>query len=103
MAPEGTPAHARGTKARRHGPSDMGRLAWGAWHGRREAGHFRPVTPATTTMADVQRVTREVFGHDRLFPGQEEAVRAVLEGRDVLLVSATGSGKSLTYQVAGVV
>jgi ATP-dependent DNA helicase RecQ len=54
-------------------------------------------------MADVQRVTREVFGHDRLFPGQEEAVRAVLEGRDVLLVSATGSGKSLTYQVAGVV
>src|SRR3954451_5243553 len=81
----------------------MGRVAWGAWHGRRAAGHFRPVTPATTTMADVQRVTREVFGHDRLFPGQEEAVRAVLEGRDVLLVSATGSGKSLTYQVAGVV
>ena len=48
-------------------------------------------------------MTREVFGHDDLLPGQEEAVSAVLEGRDVLLVSATGSGKSLTYQVAGVV
>ena len=54
-------------------------------------------------MTEVRRVTREVFGHDDLFPGQEEAVSAVLEGRDVLLVSATGSGKSLTYQVAGVV
>jgi ATP-dependent DNA helicase RecQ len=54
-------------------------------------------------MTEVRRVTRDVFGHEDLFPGQEEAVSAVLEGRDVLLVSATGSGKSLTYQVAGVV
>jgi ATP-dependent DNA helicase RecQ len=54
-------------------------------------------------MTDARRVVREVFGHDDLFPGQAEAVAAVLEGRDVLLVSATGSGKSLTYQVAGVV
>jgi ATP-dependent DNA helicase RecQ len=54
-------------------------------------------------MTDARRVTREVFGHDDLFPGQREAVEGVLEGRDVLFVSATGSGKSLTYQVAGVV
>src|SRR3954470_3276723 len=54
-------------------------------------------------MTDARRVTREVFGHEDLFPGQREAVEGVLEGRDVLLVSATGSGKSLTYQVAGVV
>jgi ATP-dependent DNA helicase RecQ len=54
-------------------------------------------------MSEARRVTREVFGHDDLFPGQNEAVEAVLEGRDVLFVSATGSGKSLTYQVAGVV
>src|SRR3954454_890679 len=79
---------------------------WGpvGGHGHPTAGHLRPVTAAsTTTMADVRRVTRDVFGHDRLFPGQEQAVRALLEGRDVLFVSATGSGKSLTYQVAGVV
>ena len=44
----------------------------------------------------------EVFGHTDLHPGQEEAMEAVLEGRDVLLVSPTGSGKSLAYQVPGV-
>src|SRR3954471_20704586 len=65
-------------------------------------GHHQPVT-APATMTDARRVTREVFGHDELLPGQREAVEAVLEGRDVLFVSATGSGKSLTYQVAGVV
>jgi ATP-dependent DNA helicase RecQ len=42
------------------------------------------------------------FGHSRLLPGQEETMRALLDGHDVLLVSPTGSGKSLTYQVAGV-
>jgi ATP-dependent DNA helicase RecQ len=43
-----------------------------------------------------------VFGHRSLLPGQEEAICALLDGHDVLLVSPTGSGKSLTYQVAGV-
>ncbi|WP_110180762.1 RecQ family ATP-dependent DNA helicase [Nocardioides solisilvae] len=46
--------------------------------------------------------TREHFGHDSLLPGQAEAVGALLDGRDVLLVSPTGSGKSLTYQLSGV-
>jgi ATP-dependent DNA helicase RecQ len=54
------------------------------------------------TLDDARRVTREVFGHDDLFPGQAEAIEALLGGRDVLLVSATGSGKSLAYQVPGV-
>lgn len=45
---------------------------------------------------------REHFGHDSLLPGQADAVGALLEGRDVLLVSPTGSGKSLTYQLSGV-
>jgi ATP-dependent DNA helicase RecQ len=42
------------------------------------------------------------FGHSTLLPGQEQTMRALLDGHDVLLVSPTGSGKSLTYQVAGV-
>jgi len=50
----------------------------------------------------VRRAAAEVFGHDRLLPGQERAVLAALEGRDVLLVSPTGSGKSLVYQLLGV-
>jgi ATP-dependent DNA helicase RecQ len=51
---------------------------------------------------DVRRLARDVFGHGELRPGQEEAVTALLDGRDVLLVSPTGSGKSFPYQVAGV-
>src|SRR3954453_16957194 len=58
--------------------------------------------PVTPTLDDALRVTREVFGHEDLFPGQREAIEGVLEGKDVLFVSATGSGKSLTYQVPGV-
>ncbi|GAB3993176.1 RecQ family ATP-dependent DNA helicase [Nocardioides marmoraquaticus] len=50
---------------------------------------------------DVARVAHEDFGHDRLLAGQEETVAALVDGRDVLLVSPTGSGKSLTYLVAG--
>ncbi len=41
----------------------------------------------------------ELFGFDRFRRGQEEAVRAALEDRDVLVVMPTGSGKSLCYQL----
>lgn len=37
------------------------------------------------------------FGHDRFRPGQEELVRALLEGRDALGLLPTGGGKSLAY------
>jgi ATP-dependent DNA helicase RecQ len=49
---------------------------------------------------DVRRLAQEHLGHDRLRPGQEEAVRAVLDGRDTLVVMPTGSGKSAVYQLA---
>jgi len=56
----------------------------------------------TTHSARVREAARRRFGHRELLPGQEEAVVALLEGRDVLLVAPTGAGKSLAYQLAGV-
>jgi ATP-dependent DNA helicase RecQ len=42
---------------------------------------------------------RERFGFPDFRPGQREACEAALEGRDVLVVMPTGSGKSLCYQL----
>ena len=55
--------------------------------------------PSNATQA--RSIAEELFGHESLLPGQEESIVALLEGHDVLLISPTGSGKSLTYQVAG--
>ncbi|NPD05387.1 ATP-dependent DNA helicase RecQ [Nocardioides sp. zg-1308] len=54
-----------------------------------------------TRSARVREAAAHHFGHESLLPGQEEAVSALLDGHDVLLVAPTGAGKSLTYQLAG--
>ena len=41
----------------------------------------------------------ERFGHSDFRPGQWEAMRTVLGGRDALVVMPTGSGKSIVYQL----
>lgn len=61
------------------------------------------MTPPRSAHRQVRDTAREVFGHASLLPGQAEAAGALLDGHDVLLVSPTGSGKSLVYQVAGAV
>ena len=49
---------------------------------------------------DLHAPLRELFGFEGFRPGQEDVVRAALSGRDTLAIMPTGSGKSLTYQLA---
>jgi len=48
---------------------------------------------------DLHSLLREHFSHDTFRPGQEQIVRRLLAGRDVLAVLPTGAGKSLVYQL----
>jgi ATP-dependent DNA helicase RecQ len=50
-------------------------------------------------MQQMLEVLRRQFGLRHFRPGQEEIIRAVLDGRDTLAVLPTGGGKSLTYQL----
>ena len=43
---------------------------------------------------------QRLFGFADFRPGQEEVVEAAVAGRDTLALMPTGSGKSLTYQLA---
>jgi len=55
--------------------------------------------PDALERRDACRVLKRYFGYTSFLPHQEEIIRAVLEGRDVLAVIATGGGKSLCYQL----
>src|SRR5665213_145376 len=46
-----------------------------------------------------REVLRARFGYPEFRPGQEQAVKAVLAGRDTLVILPTGGGKSLCFQV----
>src|SRR5688500_14985061 len=51
---------------------------------------------------DVTSALRRYFGHDSFRTGQQALVDTVLDGRDVLAVMPTGSGKSLGFQLPAV-
>ena len=53
-----------------------------------------------TDKRQVRRIMREKFGYADFRPGQEAAIRSVLDGHDTLAVLPTGLGKSMIYQMA---
>src|SRR6267154_872719 len=57
----------------------------------------------SATLSSAHALLHSVFGFSAFRPGQEEIVRAVLEGESVLAVMPTGSGKSLCYQLPAIV
>ena len=54
-------------------------------------------------MIEAAKALRDHFGHPEFRPGQRESIEATLQGRDVVAVMPTGSGKSLCYQVPALV
>jgi ATP-dependent DNA helicase RecQ len=51
-------------------------------------------------MSELKPALTRLFGFEDFRPGQEQVVQAAVEGRDTLALMPTGSGKSLTYQLA---
>jgi ATP-dependent DNA helicase RecQ len=54
---------------------------------------------AAPTFENALETLHASFGYASFRPGQEQAVRSVLAGRDTLVILPTGGGKSLCYQV----
>src|ERR1700740_1332660 len=57
---------------------------------------------APVPTGDLRSLLHSGFGFTSFRPNQEAVCRAAIEGRDVLLVMPTGSGKSLCYQLPGI-
>ncbi|MEA3416231.1 MAG: ATP-dependent DNA helicase RecQ [Thermodesulfobacteriota bacterium] len=52
---------------------------------------------------DLSSALKKYFSLSSFWPGQEEVVRTMLEGRDALVVMPTGGGKSLCYQLPALI
>jgi len=57
-------------------------------------------SPVRITEAEVMDELASTFGFDAFRPGQQDVLEAALGAADCLAVMPTGSGKSLTYQLA---
>ncbi|HEX7081694.1 MAG TPA: DNA helicase RecQ [Gammaproteobacteria bacterium] len=65
--------------------------------GRMQPDPLRSVLPPS--LDDARRLLRDVFGYAEFRGRQEQAIAAVLAGRDALVLMPTGGGKSLCYQI----
>lgn len=51
------------------------------------------------TSSELRDILKSKFGFENFREGQEETIRRILQGQSTLLITSTGSGKSLCYQL----
>jgi ATP-dependent DNA helicase RecQ len=54
-------------------------------------------------MQDIKALLKQYFGYDEFRNGQQEIAEKILNGKDVLGIMPTGSGKSICYQIPSLV
>ena len=54
-------------------------------------------------LSELEAVLKKYWGYDSFRPLQPEIIQSVLEGRDTLGLMPTGGGKSITFQVPGLI
>ena len=73
-----------------------------AWWSENAGSRWNLEADAPASVTDgIRRLAHDVFGYPELRPGQLTAILQVLHGHDSVVLLPTGSGKSLIYQLTG--